>query len=110
MAGKIIALFFYTATCDSAHFNLWLKTFLLPFLKPGTTIVMDNASIHKSGETKLLIEKHQCKLLFFPAYSPDLNPIEKVWARVKSIIRKSVTKFETLSNAIDHAFQSIILF
>ena len=108
--GKLVAPFCYTGTCDSSLFNLWLKTFLLPELKPGTTIVMDNASIHKSEETRLLIEKNQCKLLFLPAYSHDLNPIEKVWPRIKSIIRKSITKFKTLADAIDHAFKSIILF
>ena len=107
--GKLVAPFCYTGTCDSSLFNLWLKTFLLPELKPGTTIVMDNASIHKAEETRLLIEKNQCKL-FLPAYSPDLNPIEKVWSRIKSIIRKSITKFKTLADAIDHAFKSIILF
>ncbi|MBT6207489.1 MAG: IS630 family transposase [Francisellaceae bacterium] len=108
--GEIIAPFCYTGTCDSNIFNLWLKDFLLPELNPGTTIVMDNAAIHKSNDTKTLVESHKCKILFLPAYSPDLNPIERLWSRIKSIIKKSISGFKTLANAIDHAFKSIIPF
>ena len=108
--GKIIAPFCYTGTCDSAIFNLWVKDFLLPELIPGTTIVMDNASIHKSDETKKLVKSYKCKILFLPAYSPDLNPIEHLWSRIKSIIKKCVLNFKTLADTIDYAFKSIIQF
>ena len=69
---------------------------------------MDNASIHKSDETIKLIEQANCKILFLPPYSPDLNPIEKVWARIKAKIRKTIDSFKSLSDAIDFAFRSII--
>ncbi|NSM56356.1 hypothetical protein HET73_01860 [Wolbachia endosymbiont of Atemnus politus] len=52
---------------------------LIPILKPGQTIVLDNASFHKSERTKELIENAGCKILFLPPYSPDLNPIEHFW-------------------------------
>ena len=81
---------------------------LLPELTPGTTLILDNASIHKSEKTKDLISSYNCKLIFLPPYSPDLNPIEKVWAQLKAIIRKSIKSFKSLSDAIDFAFRSII--
>lgn len=105
---KIIAPFCYTGTCDSELFNFWLEKFLLPELSSGDIIVMDNASIHKSEKTVKLIYDANCKILFLPPYSPDLNPIEKVWARIKSIIRKTIDNFKSLPDAIDFAFQSII--
>ncbi len=66
-------------------FNIWLEKTLLPNLKKGMTIIMDNASFHKSSRTRELIEKAGCRLLFLPPYSPDLNPIENVWHVVKSV-------------------------
>lgn len=69
---------------------------------------MDNAAFHKSEQTKTLITKAQCQLLFLPPYSPDLNPIEQFWANLKANIKKIISQFTTLAGAIDHAFQSII--
>jgi len=89
-------------------FNFWLEKFLLPELGSGYTIVMDNASIHKSEETINLNYKANCNILFLPPYSPDLNPIERLWARIKAKIRKSITNFGSLSEAIDFAFNAII--
>lgn len=105
---NVVAPLCYTGTCDSSLFNLWLEDFLLPALGPGYTIIMDNAAFHKSDLTKTLIEKAQCRLLFLPPYSPDLNPIEKFWANLKARIKKVISKFQSLSGAIDYAFQSII--
>ncbi|MBE9033503.1 transposase, partial [filamentous cyanobacterium LEGE 11480] len=56
---------------------------LVPALKPGQVVVMDNASFHKSERMRQLIEQAGCVLLFLPPYSPDLNKIEKFWARLK---------------------------
>jgi transposase len=87
-------------------FNFWLKTFLLPVLGVGYTIVMDNAAFHKSEQTKILIEQANCKLLFLPPYSPDFNPIEKFWANLKAKIKKIIGQFATLADAIDEVFRS----
>ncbi|GHT97073.1 hypothetical protein FACS1894126_0280 [Alphaproteobacteria bacterium] len=70
---KIIAPFGYTGTCDSKLFIWLLKTMLIPLLKKGQIVIMDNASIHKAKEIRELIEKAGCHLVFQPAYSPDLN-------------------------------------
>jgi isftu1 transposase len=103
--NKIIAPFCYTGTCDSELFNFWLASFLLPALGRGYTIIMDNAAFHKSENTKTLIEKAGCQLLFLPPYSPDLNPIEKFWANLKAKIRKIISSHSTLADAIDEAFR-----
>ena len=102
---QIIAPFCYKGTCDTTLFNFWLANFLLPALTPGHTLVMDNATFHKSEETRQLINNAGCQLLFLPPYSPDLNPIEKCWANIKAKIKKVIAQFSSLSDAIDYVFQ-----
>lgn len=104
--NKIIAPFCYTGTCDSNLFNFWLENFLLPALGSGYIVIMDNAAFHKSEITKLLIEDAGCQLLFLPPYSPDFNPIEQFWANLKAKIRRIISRFLTLAEAIDEAFRS----
>jgi transposase len=108
LENKVIAPFCYKGTCDQALVNFWLEQFLLPALGPGYTLVMDNAAFHKTEKTRLIVDKAQCKILFLPPYSPDLNPIEKLWARLKNIISKSISQFHSLEEAIDYAFRAII--
>lgn len=83
---------------------MWIETFLVPVLKPGQVVILDNATFHKSEKTRRLIENVGCSLLFLPPYSPDLNPIEKFWAWFKARIRKLIHNFSTLAQAIDHVF------
>ncbi len=66
---------------------------------------MDNATFHKSEQTKELIKKAGCSLLFLPPYSPDFNPIEQFWANLKSKIRKFIHQFSLLAEAVDFAFK-----
>ncbi len=106
--NQVIAPFCYEGTCDANLFNYWLENFLLPELVPGSIVILDNASIHKSEETLRLISQARCQLLFLPLYSPDLNPIEHVWAQLKSKIRRMTDTFITLADAIDCAFRAII--
>ena len=84
---KFIAPMTFNGGCDNVIFNLWLEQILLPQLSLGTTIVMDNAAFHKNVKTKELIEGAGCHLLYLPTYSPDLNPIEHCWHKVKSILK-----------------------
>ena len=65
------------------------------------------SGIEKSELTKTLIEQANCKLVFLPAYSPDLNPIEKFWANLKNKIKKIISNFNTLAEAVDYVFRSI---
>ena len=81
---------------------------LCPALKPGNVVVMDNLSSHKVAGVKQLIENTGAKLLYLPPYSPDLNPIEKAWAKLKQLLRsaKARTK-EALEQAIADALKRI---
>jgi transposase len=68
-------------------FDSYIKEGLAPTLRPGDIVIMDNLSAHKSQEACNAIRKCQAEVLFLPAYSPDLNPIEKMWSKVKQIVR-----------------------
>jgi transposase len=73
-------------------FILYLEQVLIPNLKPGDVVVIDNASFHKGNIIKEVIESAGCSLIYLPAYSPDLNPIEHFWHAVKNTMRKVVEK------------------
>ena len=68
LESKILAPFCYQGTCNTDLFNYWLENILLPELTPGFTLIMDNATFHKSHKTQELIEKSGCKILFLPPY------------------------------------------
>jgi len=69
-------------------FEAWVETQLLPRLKPGDIVVLDNLSSHKSRKARAAIKAKGAHLFFLPPYSPDLNPIEQVFAKLKTLIRK----------------------
>ena len=71
-------------TTDTESFRAYVEAVLVPTLRPGDLVVMDNLSPHKSDPTLALITQAGAQVLFLPAYSPDLNPIEKMWSKVKS--------------------------
>jgi transposase len=103
---KILAPMTYKGTCNSQLFEKWVEKVLLPEIKQGQIIIMDNATFHKSLNTKLLIESAGCQLLFLPPYSPDFNPIEKFWAWFKRQIREIINTFTSLEHAINYVFNS----
>ena len=106
--SRILAPFCYKGTCNTQLFNMWLKDFLIPELKPGQVVIMDNATFHKSEESRKLIENAGCRILFLPAYSPDLNPIEVFWANFKKKVRLTLERVKTLAEAIDFSFLSFL--
>lgn len=97
--GKIVAPMGYTFNCDAAVVETWVKEVLIPKLSPGNVVIMDNARFHKPKNLRKLIEDAQCKLIFLPPYSPDLNPIEHVWDWVKNKVRDISHLFDTLEFA-----------
>lgn len=110
MNKNIVAPFCYQGTMDNVLFNFWLSNFLLPQIGSGNIVIMDNAAFHKSQNTRAIIEEAGCGLVFLPPYSPDLNPIEKFWANLKKKIKHSITQFDSLALAIDHAFRGSFKF
>jgi transposase len=74
---------------NKAVFEAYVGRVLAPSLKPGQVVVMDNLSAHKGEEVRELIEGRGCELLFLPPYSPDLNPIEEAFSKIKALLRKA---------------------
>jgi transposase len=74
-------------TTDTECFRSYVSQVLVPVLKPDDIVVMDNLAPHKSDPTLALITSAGAQVLFLPAYSPDLNPIEKMWSKIKSLLR-----------------------
>jgi len=81
---------------------------LIPELKAGQVVIMDNATFHKSEEFRRVIESAGCRILFLPAYSPDLNPIETFWTNFKKMVRSNLEKLKTLAEGIDFSFLSVL--
>lgn len=104
---KLIAPLIYPYSTDTLLFNTWLENCLIPVLPEKSVIIMDNARFHKSDTTRTIIEHHGHSLLFLPAYSPDLNPIEKYWAVMKSKIKKSIADFSELDACVEFVFRTI---
>jgi transposase len=89
-------------------FEAYVEYFLAPTLKEGQIVVMDNLGAHKTDKVKELIEERGCKLWFLPAYSPDLNPIEEAFSKVKAHLRKSAARTRgALLEAMGEALSSI---
>jgi len=99
----MIATMTIEAATDREIFLAYLDEVLCPKLRPGDVVVMDNLSSHKVKGVRERIEAVGAQLLYLPPYSPDLNPIEKAWAKLKQLLRaaKARTK-EALDQAIAH--------
>lgn len=93
---------------DGDVFRTYVQHVLVPELKTGDVVILDNLQPHKSREVKDLIERAGATLLFLPPYSPDFNPIENMWSKVKSILRSVAARtFDDLQEAIDLALSRI---
>ena len=93
---------------DTDIFLAYVEHLLCPVLKPGDVVVMDNLSAHKAPAVREWIEKAGAELLYLPPYSPDLNPIEKAWAKLKQLLRAAKARSqETLDQAITEALPHI---
>jgi len=107
MSGMVATMTIEEPT-DTDIFLAYVEHLLYPVLKPGDVVVMDNLSAHKAPAVQKWIEKAAAEVLYLPPYSPDLNPIEKAWEKLKQLLReaKARTK-ETLDQAITDALPHI---
>ena len=93
---------------DTEVFRIYVKEVLLPALRPGDIVVMDNLWPHKSQPTLELMARAGVEVLFLPAYSPDFNPIEKMWSKLKAYLRKTEPRTrEALEQAIADALKTV---
>ncbi len=89
-------------------FKTYLKRALVPSLRPGQVVVMDNLSSHKGSWVRELIEGRGCELMYLPPYSPDLNPIEEAFAKLKALLRRAGARtHEALIEAMGRALGAV---
>jgi transposase len=93
---------------DAEVFRAYVRRVLCPTLRKGDVVIMDNLSPHKSELTLSLIEQAGAEVLFLPAYSPDFNPIEQMWSKIKAYLRSAQARTQpALIEAIASALASV---
>jgi hypothetical protein len=109
--GMVAAMATEAATTDGAVFHAWLERALLPELrraKPDAVLVMDNLGAHKTRPVRDLLDRSGFAYRFLPSYSPDMNPIEPAWAKVKAALRRvGARTAEALHRALGPALDAI---
>jgi transposase len=93
---------------DAVSFTTYVERILLPTLKPGDIVIMDNLGSHRGPAVRRLIRSVGARLLFLPKYSPDLNPIEQVFAKLKHLLRKAAAR--TVDAICDAIAELLMLF
>ena len=93
---------------DTESFGLYMRNILAPKLKAGQIVIMDNLSVHRGAWVRELIESRGCQLWLLPSYSPDFNPIEQSFSKVKNLLRKAKARtLEALFEATHHALRAV---
>ena len=95
----------YDCNMNARLFELWFML-LLKCVEPGSYLIMDNARFHRAAVLGEMAEAADCHVLFLPAYSPDLNPIEQEWANLKKFLRNHGRDYALTSDAVFHYFCS----
>ena len=104
---RLDAPWFIEGPIDGESFRIYIEKVLLPTLRPDDIVVMDNLGSHKGKIVRQLIRSAGAKLFFLPKYSPDLNPIEQVFAKIKHLLRKAAARtVETVCAAIGQSLQA----
>ncbi len=91
-----------------AVFETYVEQALAPSLSPGQVVVMDNLSVHKGARVRELVEERGCEVLYLPPYSPDLDPIEHAFSKVKGALRGAASRTrEALIGAMGEALSAV---
>jgi transposase len=97
----MVAPWIVNSPMNAEIFETWIETQLVPTLSKGDIVIADNVRFHKSEKAEYLIRQKGAWLLFLPAYSPDLNPIEMAFSKLKTLLRKKAARsFDAISNAL----------
>ena len=89
-------------------FEAYVEHVLAPTLEAGQLVIMDNLSAHKPARVRELIESRGCELIYLPAYSPDFNPIEEAFSKIKSIVRRAGARTkDALIDVLSEALSAI---
>ena len=97
----LIAPWVIEGAMNGAAFATYVETQLAPALSPGTAVILDNLSTHRNEQAAAALRRRGCWFLFLPPYSPDLNPIEQAYSKLKAHLRRiGARTFDTLINAI----------
>ena len=100
--------FILEGAADAVAFELYIEQILAPSLHSGQIVIMDNLSIHQGARVRQAIEAKGCQLLFLPAYSPDLSPIEEAFSKLKTYLRRvGARTHEALFDAIAAALLTV---
>ncbi|CAN5314711.1 hypothetical protein BH24ACT19_BH24ACT19_21680 [soil metagenome] len=95
---------------DAELFEAYVEEFLAPRLEAGQVVVLDGLGAHRTERIRELIEARGAELVFPPSYSPDLNPIEEAFSKIKNIVRKAGARIrEVLNEAISEAMSAVTL-
>jgi transposase len=98
----------FEGAMSSLAFETYVEHVLLPTVKPGDLVLLDNLSSHKREEIRAQVEQRGARLQFLPPYSPDLNPIELCWSKIKTALRSAKARtFDTLVEALCNALRAI---
>jgi transposase len=93
------------AATDGDVFLAYVRHVLVPTLRPGQVVVLDNLGAHKRAAARALVERAGCRLLFLPPYSPDFNPIEQAWSKLKALLRGAAARTR---DALDAALKTFL--
>lgn len=104
--GKLIAPLQYECPMTGIFFEQWFEFQLLPILPDHAVIVMDNAAFHRKKYLRKIAEIHHRRIIFLPPYSPELNPIEKDWAKLKQWLKFNLHLFPSLDDALSYYFNA----
>jgi transposase len=106
----LIASFNVLGGFNTVTFEAFICQKLVPNLWPGACVIVDNCNIHKSPEAEAALKKAKARLVFLPPYSPDFNPIENYWSKLKTILRSiGARTYQELDKAIKEAYEQIFI-
>lgn len=104
----MIARTVFDGATNGLRFRACVTDTLAPVLKPGDTVIVDNLNAHKVAGVREAIEAVGARVLYLPPYSPDFNPIEQVFAKVKALLRTAAARTAAdLTTAIENAFAAV---